>query len=56
VLLKSEVSVDRLEAKGLDSAARLPWAQEVWSSNLHAPTKVSNRLETATGHVGNLSP
>jgi hypothetical protein len=25
---------------------RLTWAQEVWSSNLHAPTNLFNKLAT----------
>jgi hypothetical protein len=25
---------------------QLPWAQEVWSSNLHAPTILFNQLQT----------
>ena len=33
------VSAETLKTGRLFLVARLPWAQEVWSSNLHAPTK-----------------
>jgi hypothetical protein len=37
--LKPDFSVGVLRTGWLLKLARLPWAQEVWSSNLHAPTK-----------------
>jgi hypothetical protein len=33
---------------------RLTWAQEVWSSNLHAPTTLLNEL--ANSHIIALAP
>ena len=32
----------RLERKDFQEILRLSWAQEVWSSNLHAPTNLLN--------------
>src|ERR1700691_6543949 len=40
------VSVGTLKTGRLFSVVRLPWAQEVWSSNLHAPTILLSQLQT----------
>jgi hypothetical protein len=45
VQLSSDFSVLRLETSDLLKLGLLPWAQEVWSSNLHAPTTFSPRKE-----------
>src|SRR5580692_8691447 len=37
-------SKPRLKRKDFREIARLAWAQEVWSSNLHAPTNFLNRI------------
>jgi hypothetical protein len=41
IFLTRLFSKQRLKRKDFQEIARLAWAQEVWSSNLHAPTKVS---------------
>jgi hypothetical protein len=38
------LSKQRLKRKDFQQIAHLPWAQEVWSSNLHAPTNLILRL------------
>src|ERR1019366_7393766 len=38
------VSVETLKTGRLFSVGLLPWAQEAWSSNLHAPTNSTNRI------------
>jgi hypothetical protein len=37
-----------LKKKDFQEIARLAWAQEVWSSNLHAPTNPFSDLEHFT--------
>jgi len=41
VFLTLLFSKQRLKRKDFQEIARLTWAQEVWSSNLHAPTILS---------------